>query len=131
MKLTGLRVNVPAGLCTLQIQDSKRGLISIDLSLSDIERAAAEIRRGRLSLERRLAVGELEKKGELQEFPIVNMLSYKVGIEPMRDPPAIVLVIDPDTQLQLAYRLHPEAARELARHLEEQAQSSSLPPRTH
>ncbi len=115
--MTQVRVNIPEGFCELTLIEEKGQPCEVRLPIRALLQAAAGATRGKISHESRQAAGPLEARGGLQEFPILNPRSLDVGTEPMQDPPAVLLIIDYKTETQLVYRIHPDAARELARRI--------------
>lgn len=112
--MTGVTVKAVNGTCEIRLVDSKGQRSEVHLPIAVLERAAAEATRGRLSYQSRMAAGELESRGGMQEFPILDPTNYDVAYETMHDPPAVIIVVDRDTEAQLAYRFPIKHAAKLA-----------------
>ncbi len=125
--LTGMRVNAVDRSCELYCLDDRRQKVEIHMPIPILRKAAAEATRGTLSYEAREKVGPLEKRGEFEELPISDLRNCAVATEPMRDPPAVILVIDKDTETQLAYRISPNAARQIGQQLVDQSERCMSP----
>ena len=129
--MTKLQVNVKDGHCVLTLNEGPDKLAEVHLPMPVLERAAAEALRGKLSYQSRQEVGPLAKKGQWEELPILDLRNAHVATEPIHDPPSVILVIDRNTETQLAYRISADAAEEIGHQLVDQsAQCKSRNPQT-
>ena len=125
--MTKMRVNAKDGFCILTLMEGPGKQAEVHLPIPILERAAAEARRGKMSFEARQAVGPLEKRGQWEELSILDLRNAHVAIEPMRDPPAVILALDKDTETQLNYRIPADVAGTIGRQLVDQSEQCKSP----
>lgn len=127
--LTLVHVNSAVRKATIRGQTNNGGTFELEISLEHLSRLGQEALRGMRSHEARRSVGILGDKAA-NVVASVDLTKWSTGTSIASDGSvSVVMVLDQQTEAEIAYRMPPDTAADLGANLRESADLSKSPAR--